>query len=163
MPDYPKAIKKIQQENPDVADATFYEAGPIARLFANRNARAIANPFTGNVTYFPDRMQQMSDPEAENVFAHELQHARQIRQQPMLRRIFNTFASPFIDEEYGMRSRELEAFQAERDRSRRLGYNLPDPYTGARDINLPPQMPPLSQRRQNIDRFAQEKRIRGLE
>lgn len=159
MPDYEKSIKKIRAENPDVADVDISPAGPIARFFAKKNARAIANPFTGNVTYFPERMSAMSEPEAENVFAHELQHTRQTRAMNPLQRLMSLGRSMLGEEEYGMRPRELEAFQVEKDRSRRMGYNLPDPYTGARDI----QLPPMSARRKVLDTFAQERKIRGLE
>jgi len=160
MPDYKKSIQKIKQENPDVADASFSEAGPIARFFANKSARAIANPFTGNVTYFPDRMASMPEEEAENVFHHELQHTRQIRGMNPLQRLMMVGKSMLGEEEYSQRPRELEAFQAEKDRSRRLGLNsMPDPYTGATDI----QLPAMSPRRKVLSNFDQERKIRGLE
>jgi hypothetical protein len=158
--DYSKLIKKVQTENPDVANASFSEAGPWARLLANKRARAIANPFTGNVTYFPERMATMSDPEAENTFTHELQHTRQIRGMNPLQRLMMVGRSmiPGAEESYGERPRELEAFQSEKDRTARLKLNVPSPYTGARDI----QLPPMSSRRQNLDRFADERKRRGL-
>lgn len=160
MPDYPGAIKKIRAENPDVSDVAIQEAGPIARFFAGHKARAVASPWTGNVTYFPERMQGMSQDEIENVMQHELQHTRQTRQLNPLQRLMMVGRNMLgMEEEYGRRPRELEAFQAEKDRSRRLGLNLPDPYTGARDI----QLPPMSKRRAVLDNFAQERRIRGLE
>lgn len=160
MPDYEKQIKKVRAENPDVADVAIKPAGFMAKLFANKSARAIANPFTGNVTYFPERMASMSEPEQENVFHHELQHSRQARASSPLQKLMAIGKNVLgMEEEYSRRPRELEAFQAEKDRSRRLGLNLPDPYTGARDI----QLPPMSARRKPLDYYAEERRRRGLE
>jgi hypothetical protein len=160
VPDYEKSIKKVRAENPDVAETKIAPAGFFARLLAPKNARAIASPYTGNITYFPERIERegFNPDQIENMFTHELQHTRQTRALNPLQRLMNVGRQMLGEEEYIRRPRELEAFQAEKDRSRRLGLNVPEPYTGARDI----QLPPMSKRRQVIDNFAREQQIRGV-
>jgi hypothetical protein len=160
MPDYSANIKKIKQEMPDVSDVDVQPAGPIARFFSKAGSRATANPFTGNVTYYPQQMEAEGlSPEAiNNVFTHELTHSRQIQNTPLLQRFANVGRSllpGFLggDESYYERPREMEAYQAERDRTARLGLrNIPDPMTGARDIELPSPVN-LSKRQAMFDRL----------
>jgi hypothetical protein len=159
MPDYEKSKKRIKEENPDV-NVDISEAGPIAKFFSPKGQRATANPWTGNITYYPERMGNLSQDEADNILTHEMTHVRQFRGMSPLQKLLAVGRSALgMEESYAERPRELEAFQSEKDRSRRLGLNLPDPYTGAKDI----QLPPMSPRRKALDTFAQERRIRGLE
>lgn len=152
MPDYIKATKKVRQEMPDVSNVPIEPAGFFGRLFGG-NASATASPWTGNVSYNPEVMNRLSQDRAENVFAHELTHSRKIRNTPYLQRLMNVGRSmiPGMEESYYNRPREMEAYQAERDRSTRLGLpNMPDPITGRRDIELPRA---LSPRRKVINMF----------
>lgn len=139
MPDYKKSIQKVKKENPDVADASINEAGSIARFFANRRAGAFTNSLTGNITYFPERMNQAgyTDNEIDNTFTHELQHTRQIRALNPLQRLMMIGKSLVSNERYLDNPIELDAFQAEKDRSLRLGLSMQDPTGGNRDIQLP--------------------------
>jgi hypothetical protein len=162
VPDYEKSIKKVRAENPDVADVAVKPGNWFDRMMTAKGVRATASPWTGNVTYFPERMasEGMDENQIENTLTHELTHSRQTRAMNPLQRLFAVGRSILGgEEEYGQRPRELEAFQAEKDRSRRLGLRVPSPYTGARDI----QLPPMSARRKALDTFAQERKIRGLE
>lgn len=160
MPDYSKSITKVKKEMPDVADVDVQPAGFLGSLFNRSGVRASASPWTGNVTYNPNEMGRLSPDEQENVFAHELTHSRQIRNTPYLQRFMNVGRSllpGFLggDEEYTQRPREMEAYQAERDRTSRLGLrNIPDPVSGARDIELLPN-PDMSKR------LAMFNRLRG--
>jgi len=160
MPDYIKAIKKVKKEMPDQA-ATGVEPSGFLGKFLSRGANASTNPFTGNVSYNPDMMQRMSPDETENTFAHELTHSRQIQAKPYLNRftdVMKSMVPRFMgggDEEYYQRPREMEAFQAERDRTSRMGLRgMPDPTTGARDINLSSENPMIiSKRKAMFDRL----------
>lgn len=160
MPDYPKSIKKVKAENPDVANVAVKPGNWLDRMMTGKNVRATASPWTGNVTYFPERMARegMNDDQIENALTHELTHSRQTRAMNPFQRIFSVGRSMLGEEPYAQRPRELEAFQSEKDRSKRLGLSLPDPYTGAKDIPLPP----MSKRRALIDNFAREQQIRGV-
>jgi uncharacterized protein YqgQ len=162
MPDYEKSIKKIRQENPDVADAKIEPASWFARLVTPNTVRATASPWTGDISYFPERIynQGMGDDEVENLFTHELQHTRQTRGMGVLDKLRQLGRNMLGQEEpYRERPRELEAFQAEKDRTLRNRLSVREPYTGARDI----QLPAMSARRKALDTFAQERKIRGLE
>lgn len=164
MPDYQKSIKKIQKENPDVANVKVKPGNWFDRMMTGSSVRATASPWTGNVTYFPERMQKegMSDDQIDNTFHHELQHSRQTLGMNPMQRLMSVGRSMLGQEPYGERPRELEAFQAERDRSARLGLRVPSPYTGARDIQLPAErpMPPISKRRQVMGMFTNDRPMR---
>lgn len=160
---FQRSIDKVKSEYPDVADVSVKPGNWLEEKLAGKKAWASASPWTGNVTYFPERMGNMSDPEAENVFAHELTHSRQTRAMSPMQRLIAVGRSMLGEEPYHERPRELEAFQAMKDRSRAQGYNLPDPYTGATDIQLPaeqPAMPPMSKRRQTMSMFTNDRPMR---
>ena len=160
MPDYLKAIKKVKQEMPDQAATSVEPSGFLGR-FMSRGANASTNPFTGSVNYNPDVMQRLSPDEMENTFAHELTHSRQIQAKPWLQRFTDVGKSMlpgFLgggEEEYYQRPREMEAFQAERDRT--ASHNLrgmPSPTTGQNDIDLPSENPMvISKRKAMFDRL----------
>lgn len=160
MPDYNKVIKKVKQEMPDQAATSVEPSGFLGR-FLSRGANASTNPFTGSVSFNPDMMDKMSPDEMENTFTHELTHSRQVQDTPFLSRFGNVAKSMlpgFLgggDEEYYQRPRELEAFQAEKNRT--LSHNLrdmPDPMNARRDINLPSESPmAISKRKAMFDRL----------
>ena len=157
MPDYTKAIRKVKQENPDVADVSIEPSGFLSK-FLSSGANASASPWTGNITYNPNMMNRMSPDEAENIFTHELTHSRQIKNTPYLQRFLNVGKSLLPgfaggEEEYYQRPRELEAFQAEKDRTARMNLrNIPDPMTGRKDIELY-KMPDISKRQAMFNRL----------
>jgi hypothetical protein len=142
VPDYKAAIKKVREEQPDVAQIPIEPAGFLGRILGGRN-EAVTNPFTGSVSYNPANMEKLSPEQTENIFAHELTHSRQVQNTPYFSRLTNVMRSmiPGQDESYYQRPREMEAFQTERDRNLRYGYSQPDPITQARDIELPPVSP----------------------
>lgn len=160
MPDYLKAIKKVKQEMPDQSQTSVEPSGFLGK-FLSRGANASTNPFTGNVSYNPEVMQKMSPDEMENTFAHELTHSRQIQAKPWMQRFTDVGRSMlpgFLgggDEEYYQRPREMEAYQAEKNRTSRLNLRgMQDPMTGARDINLPADNPmQISKRKAMFDRL----------
>lgn len=154
MPDILAAIKKVRGEQPDQADTSIEPAGFFGRLLGGK-ADASASPWTGAVTYNEPNMDKLSQPQAENVIAHELTHSRQIQNTPYLGRLANVVKSmiPGLDESYYQRPREMEAYQTERDRNMRLGQNLPDPASGATDI----QLPPPSSRRKMMAMFTNDR------
>jgi hypothetical protein len=162
-PDYPAAIKKVRAENPDVADVDIQPSGFLSK-FLSRGANASASPWTGNVDYNPEVMNNLSQDEAENTFTHELQHARQTRAQPYLTRAGNVMKSllpGFLggEEEYYERPREMEAYQSERNRTGRLNLrDMRDPMTGRSDINLPSESPMVISKRKAM--FDQLRGIR---
>lgn len=142
MPDINASIQKIKEENPDQASTPVQPAGFFGKLLAG-NAEATTSPWTGAVSYNQEKMNNLSAPEQENILTHELVHSRQIQQTPYINRLANFAKSmiPGMDESYYNRPREMEAYQAERDRNMRLGQQMPDPISGAKDIELPPVSP----------------------
>lgn len=162
---YKASINKVKKEMPDVSDVDVQPTGFFGRLLSGggdaSGTRAVASPWTGNVSYNPGAMSKLSPDEMDNVFTHELTHSRQIRNTPYLGRAANVFKSMlpgFLggDESYTQRPREMEAYQAERDRTARLGLrNMPDPVSGAKDIELLPT-PDISKRQ------AMFNRLRGI-
>lgn len=135
--DYGAAIKKVREEQPDMQDTPIEPAGFFGRML-RPDAQAITNPFTGSVSYNPDNMGNMGQDELENTFTHELAHTRQVQQQPYLSRFTGMLRSMMpVSEQYHERPNEMEAFQAERNRSLSHHLDLPDPVTLNRDIQLP--------------------------
>lgn len=156
MPDLAKSIAKIRKEMPDQANTPIEPQGFFGRMFTNPQARATASPWTGNVSYNPEAMSQLTPDQADNVFTHELTHSRQVQQMPYLQRLMGVGRAmiPGMEENYWQRPRELEAYQAEKDRSTRLGLpNMEDPISGARDIELPAP----SQRRKVMSMFVNDR------
>lgn len=148
MPDISTRIrnseKKIKAEMPDVASRQISPAGTLGKFFS-RGAVATTNPFTGNVSYNPDMMANMSDDEIDNTLAHELTHSRQIKRDGLVGTILNMMkpdvAAPpnsNLLTKYHWQPRELEAFQTEKDRTlnKKLNTITTDPMTGQRDIQL---------------------------
>lgn len=167
MPDYPGAIKKIRTENPDIPeDTSVLPAGPIGRFFMG-HSNAITNPFTETVYYNQPSTDQMTQDELENTIHHEFQHVRQLEPQSYWQRFKNVASSMVgMDPEgsdYWQRPRELEAYQAENDRTRNLGLQhvRTDPRTGRGDIELPSDTPPVSKRRNILDPNAFYKKYYG--
>lgn len=127
-------LAKVHLDMPDVKKTDIAPFGLFERMMLPSNAAAATSPFTGNIKYNPNMMKSMSSPEKANTLAHELTHARQTQSRPFLSRIINQMLP---QSEYGQRSDEMEAFQTERDRSLRNKLSLPDPQSGAVDIQLP--------------------------
>ena len=145
-----RALAKVLGEMPDVKPVTASpsDSSMLGKLMMPRATEATTNPFTGNISYSPTGMQGMQSPEIEQTVAHELTHSRQAQSTPWYKTLFGAYApdvkipagikpGSVLDNPYLWRPNEMEAFQAERDRATRLGLNLPDPVTGARDIILP--------------------------
>lgn len=124
------------------------ESSFLTRFMMPRGATAVTNPFTGNITYNPEVMAGYTPDELEQVIAHELTHVRQTQNTPWWKTAGEIFSMPF-EEEYYKRPREMEAYQAERDRATRLKLpNMVDPVHGTRDIYLRPELGPSSNVRQ---------------
>ncbi len=99
-----------------------------------QNAAAVTNPFTGNVTYNQKAIGQYSDDQLENLATHELTHTKQTRQRSVGASLWSLLGPT---EEYTRRPTEMEAFQAERDRSTRQKRDWTmDPITGGMDVEL---------------------------
>jgi|SRR5882672_7624015 len=158
MPDILAAIKKVKGEQPDQADTSVEPRGLFGRLLGG-NSQATTNPFTGSISYNPEALNKLSPPELENLMVHELTHSRQVQQTPYLQRLGSVMQSmiPGIgNEDYYQRPREMEAFQAERNRSMQQGQSVPDPASGATDINLPAPSP----RRKILGMFTNDRGTR---
>lgn len=148
-----RAYQKVSGEMPDVkpVSVTPRQSSFLTNLFMPRGAYAVTNPFTGNITYNPDMMVGQSPVDMEQTLAHELTHTRQTQNQPWYKTIAEMFmpdekvpagipASSSLNNPYYWRPREMEAFQAENDRTRKLGLPIySDPVLGTRDIMLPPE------------------------
>jgi hypothetical protein len=123
-----QAKMRVQQEMPDVADAPVEPMGWLGKLIsgvkgkmAGATVAAVTSPF-GSISYDPAVMQQSSPSEQEDMLAHELTHIRQQRRQSPLERIASTVKEVFTPPEpYGRQPDELEAYQAENDRSVQQG------------------------------------------
>ena len=156
-----QAYQKVSGEMPGVKKVSVSPSGGsiLSKMFMPRGAYAVTNPFTGNITYNPDVMAGLSRDEMENVLAHEMTHVKQTQNTPWWKTAMEIPASLFgIDEKvpegadsthndpYYWRPREMEAFQAERDRAERL--KLPyfrDPISGMGDIDLRAPVSPSSE------------------
>jgi hypothetical protein len=124
-----RVLAKIQAEMPGVKP-TSLTADP--KLPMNVAARTSA--LTGSMDYNPFVLQTMRPEERENTIAHEMTHVKQQQDTPFFRQLLNQVMPQGA---YGQRSNEMEAFQTERDRSLRNHYSVPDPQSGATDIELP--------------------------
>jgi hypothetical protein len=145
-----RALAKVLGEMPDVKSVTASpsDSSMLGKLMMPRATEATTNPFTGNISYSPTGMQGMQSPEIEQTVAHELTHSHQAQNTPWYRTMLDAYKpdakvpqgitpGSVLDNPYLWRPNEMEAFQAERNRAMRLGLNMPDPVTGARDIILP--------------------------
>lgn len=144
-----RALRKVLAERPDIKPVSVSSSSApssfLTRMMMPRGSIATTNPFTGNITYNPD---MMAGQDPEQVMVHELTHSKQAQTTPWYKTAMSLFSpdekvpsgiSPnsSLNDPYQWRPRELEAFQAERDRSSSMGMSTPDPVTGARDIQLP--------------------------
>jgi len=142
-----KGLVKVRKEMPDMAGKKVgSSSGSLARFFMPSTAQAVTNPFTGNVTYNPEALKGSSQDEIENMLTHEFTHSRQTDNTPFYKILGELFqrdarvpeGTTGLKDPYHWRSRELEAFQAERDRT--VKNKLPwmrDPQTGQGDVMLP--------------------------
>lgn len=151
-----RAYAKVSAEMPDVKRVSVSprQSSWLTNMMMPRGAYAVTNPFTGNITYNPDMFEGQTQDDIEQTIAHELTHTRQSQNTPWyghLADIANSL-NPWGDEKvpegikpgstldnpYYWRPREMEAFQAERDRATRnkIPYYV-DPVLGTRDIMLP--------------------------
>jgi hypothetical protein len=151
-----RAYSKVSKEMPNVkkVNVSPRESSLMTRMFMPRGANAVTNPFTGNISYNPEMMRGMNPDELEQTMAHELTHVGQTQNTPW----WKTAAEIIMPDEkvppgqafpkndpYYWRPREMEAFQAERDRASRLNLPNPvDPVLGTRDIQLRPDIGPSS-------------------
>lgn len=124
-----RVFQKVQAEMPDVKASA---PNPNPNLAMNIAGRT--DPLTGNVDYNPFLMQTMSPDDREQTMAHELTHVKQRQEHP----IMSLLKSFMPQGDYQNRDNEMEAFQAERNRSLAHRLSVPDPQTGATDIQLPP-------------------------
>jgi hypothetical protein len=124
-----RVLAKIQAEMPNVRH-TSLSSNP--KLPSNVAART--DPLGGSIEYNPFMLQTMSPAERENTVAHEMTHVRQQQETPFWSQLYNQIMP---QGPYNTRSNEMEAFQTERDRSLRNHFSLPDPQSGATDIELP--------------------------
>jgi hypothetical protein len=151
------ALKKVLGENPDIKPVTISPSGGgiLQRLFAPKSSLATTNPFTGNITYDPSQMVGLTQGEVENTVAHELNHSKHFQNMPWYSKIGSVINQTLFDDKppaqglsknspinsnYFWRPEEMEAFQAERDRTakNRLTDVYTDPMLGTRDIPLFP-------------------------
>lgn len=158
-----RAYAKVSAEMPDVKRVSVSprQSSFMTSLFMPRGAYAVTNPFTGNITYNPETFEGQTQDDIEQTLAHELTHVRQMQDTPWyghLAEIGNQMyqntrgllgmstedqvpegikKGSATDNPYYWRPREMEAFQAERDRATRkkIPYYV-DPVLGTRDINL---------------------------
>jgi hypothetical protein len=126
-------IAKVRQQMPDVADASIEPMGMVGSFLAPGGAMAVTSPF-GGVTYRPEAMKSLSDPDAADAIAHELTHVRQVRNhsfgQKTLGGVFEGLKNTFgFGLPYGQRPDELEAFQTESNRQL-AEHRSPNPRPG---------------------------------
>lgn len=144
-----RAYNKVSAEMPNIkrVSVTPRESSFLSKFFMPRGATAITNPFTGNINYNPEIVRGLSDDELEQIMAHELTHVGQTQNQPWYRTIADIFkrdeqvpqgipSASNLNMPYYWRPREMEAFQAEKNRNPNM-YS--DPMSGARDILIPSQ------------------------
>lgn len=146
----------------------------LTKLFTPRGANAVSNPFTGNMTYNPHMMGDLSQFDKEQITAHELTHTGQTQNIPwykMLTQIFSPdekvpvgiSATSNLNNPYYWRPHELEAYQAERDRATRLKTpNYVDPITGGRDYSLHPKYPSNTKGIQTGPTSEKLKKLQGV-
>lgn len=151
-----RAYSKVSKEMPDVKKISVSPSSSslLSKVFTPRGANAVSNPWSGNMIYNPDMMGGMNQFDKEQVIAHEMTHTKQMQDMPWYQKIgemlFNRGNVPEgirkgsnLDNPYYWRTHELEAYQAERDRARRLKTpDYVDPITGGRDYSLHPKYTP---------------------
>lgn len=146
-----EAYSKVSKEMPDVKKISVSPSDSLlSKFLMPRGSDATSNPFTGNVTYNPKMMEPYDQFNREQVMTHELTHTSQAQKRgipwhKLLTAIFEkdekvpSGIGKNLNKPYHWKPDELEAFQAERDRARRLKTpNYADPMTGKRNIVLPP-------------------------
>lgn len=152
-----RAYQKVSKEMPNVKPITVSPSNLslLTKLFTPRGANAVSNPFTGNMTYNPSMIQDMgySPFDQEQITAHELTHSGQTQTTPWYKTLGEIFSrdekvpqgirpGSTLNNPYYWRPRELEAYQAERDRATRLKQpDYVDPILGTRNIQLRPEKP----------------------
>lgn len=159
-----RAYAKVSAEMPNVkrVQVSPRQSSLMTSLFMPKGAYAVTNPFTGNITYNPEMFEGQTQDDIEQTLYHELTHAGQMQNTPwyghlkevgsqMLDNVSTLWggnedkvpagisASSPLNSPYYWRPREMEAFQAERDRATRNKIpNYVDPVLGTRDIPLFP-------------------------
>lgn len=124
-----RVFAKIQGEMPDVKANP-----PRSNQNLPMNQAARTDPLTGNVDYNPFVLQTMSPDDREQTLTHEMTHVGQRQEHP----IMSVLKSFLPQGPYHQRDNEMEAFQAERNRSLSHHLSVADPESGATDIQLPP-------------------------
>lgn len=142
------AKQAMQREMPnEMAQANIKPVGIIGGMVnrllpAGGNPVATTNPL-GSITYNPTLLKQLSQPEMEDVLAHELTHVKQYMDKPLVSRLLSSVL-PQRDEglpeetvkslrmqgwenpaEYRGKSYEMEAYDAEAQRKLRTGRGEP--------------------------------------
>lgn len=149
-----RAYQKVLAEMPNIQPTTLSPSDSpmnITGWLMPRNAQAVTNPLTGNVTYNPEAMAGLSPQEQEQTLAHELTHVGQVQSLPYWQRMLDIGKRMFtgdehvpagiqpnsiLDNPYQWRPEEMAAFQAERQRATKMGLDFSDPVLGTRDIQL---------------------------
>lgn len=124
-----RVLDKVQAEMPNVKNK-----GMTSNQNLPMNIAARTSNLTGNIDYNPFVLQTMSPDERENTITHEMTHVGQRQEHPIMSLIRQILPQP----EYQQRDDEMQAFQAERNRSLAKRLSVPDPQSGATDIQLPP-------------------------
>jgi hypothetical protein len=136
-----KAKATLATEMPDVASTPIQPQGTIDQLAAWLKGKmiggqvgAVTDPKTGAITYSQTALQGHSQPEIEDILAHELTHSRQAKAHPQ--GLMGGLFGPHFA--YNQDPDELEAYQAEHDRDLRLG-RTPTPgqpaFSGLEGVN----------------------------
>lgn len=156
-----RAYQKVAGEMPGVKPITISpsSASLATKIFTPRGANAVSNPFTGNMTYNPNMINEMgyNDFDKEQIIAHEMTHTAQTQDMPWYKKLGDIWSQQMgetlhntvpkeipqnsvLNNPYYWRPHEQEAYQAERDRAARLHTpNYVDPILGTRDIPLYPE------------------------
>lgn len=153
-----RAYQKVSKEMPGVKKISVSPSSSslLTKIFTPRGANAVSNPFSGNMIYNPDTIsnQGYNQFDREQIVAHEMTHTGQMQDMPWYKKLGEIFSpKPQVPEgipttsnlnnPYYWQPHELEAFQAERDRARRMKTpNYVDPITGGRDYSLHPKYTP---------------------
>lgn len=115
------AKRQMQKEMPaELAAAKVVPFNWLDKILADQ--QTIMHTSLGNkIAYNPAQLQNMSQDEVNDAFAHELTHVKQQAQQPLWRRLLDRVMDPVGEllTPYEQQPWEMEAFQAERDRAAR--------------------------------------------
>jgi hypothetical protein len=125
-----RVLAKVAAEMPDVKNPRLESNQKLPMNIAGRT-----DPLSGKMDYNPFVLQTMSPDERENTVAHEMTHVKQAQDTPFFKRLIDQIMP---QGPYNQRDNEMAAFQAERDRSLSHHLSVPDPVSGATDIQLPP-------------------------